>query len=137
MVVTASSLCAEGRTRGRSSARFIIWSSKRLLGRVLRATSLDDIGPQCWNIVVGDMAVFGPRPFLVTERHLIGLRDQVVLHSTPGLISYYGAYGRARLTVEQRVRLDARFAKGMHNLGVKWRALVGTVYHCLMRTGAG
>ena len=107
------------------------------VGRVLRATSLDDIGPQCWNILVGDMAVFGPRAFLISEEGRLAKDREAILSVTPGWVSYYGAYGRARLTVEQRVRLDARFAKTMYNPSVKWRALVGTIWHCLRRTGAG
>jgi len=54
----------------------------------------------------------------------------------PGLISAYTAHGRSRLTVEQRVKLDAKFTRRMHKPQVKWDAFIRTVKRLMDRRGA-
>jgi len=105
------------------------------IGRVLRQTSLDEL-PQLWNVLRGDLAIFGPRPYLASERVLLGLFAHDLLAVVPGLISYYTAHGRSRLTVEQRVRLDSKFAQRMGKPQVKWDVLIRTVKRLMDRRGA-
>ena len=105
------------------------------ISRSLRRTSLDEL-PQLWNVLSGDMACFGPRPFLARERHVLGLSAHHLLAVRPGLISAYTAHGRSRLTVEQRVKLDAKFTRRMHKPQVKWDAFIRTVKRLMDRRGA-
>ena len=106
------------------------------IGKWLRRTSLDDLLPQAWNILRGEMAVFGPRPFLVSESSRLGGYCDAILLVTPGWVSYYGAYGRATMPFARRVELEAEYATTMRGWRVKAEALCGTVRHCLWGTGA-
>lgn len=108
------------------------WTS---FGQWLRRTSLDEM-PQFWNILVGDMTIFGPRPFTVSEAERLGRYARIILGVSPGVVCYYGAFGRSDLSFQQRCRLDARYAREIASWRVKWRALVGTIAACLRGKGA-
>lgn len=58
------------------------------VGRFLRKTSLDEL-PQLWNILVGDMAVIGPRPALWNQYDLLAERDKYGANDVrPGLTGW-------------------------------------------------
>lgn len=45
------------------------------VGRIIRATSIDEL-PQLWNVIVGDMALIGPRPVLTYH---LGLLNNIAM----------------------------------------------------------
>ena len=64
------------------------------VGRFLRKTSLDEL-PQLWNILVGDMAVIGPRPALWNQYDLLAERDKYGANDVrPGLTGWAQIHGR-------------------------------------------
>ena len=82
------------------------------VGRFLRKTSLDEF-PQFWNVLLGDLSLVGPRPFLPNEldaiRQVIGKDTQSLFSVKPGLTGIWQISGRNYLTFEQRILLDLNY----------------------------
>ena len=79
------------------------------IGGFLRTSSLDEI-PQLWSILVGDMAVVGPRPALFNQDDLIALRtNEGVQVLRPGLTGWAQINGRDDLSIPDKVVLDAYY----------------------------
>lgn len=74
-------------------------------GRFLRKTSLDEL-PELFNILIGQMAIIGPRPLLV--RYLPRYTpEQHRRHEVrPGLTGYAQAHGRNAISWEEKFKLD-------------------------------
>lgn len=77
------------------------------VGRVLRATSLDEL-PQLLNVLAGHMSLVGPRPtsFAPTTYSLWHTRR---LEVRPGLTGLWQVQGRTGLSFDERLRLDVRY----------------------------
>ncbi|MET0526015.1 MAG: sugar transferase [Nocardioides sp.] len=103
------------------------------LGRLLRATSLDEL-PSLWNIVRGDMSLVGPRPLLV--RYLDRYSpEQARRHEVrPGLTGLAQVSGRNALTWERKLELDVEYVD-RHTLRGDLRILAATVGKVLKREG--
>jgi sugar transferase EpsL len=82
------------------------------LGRVLRATSVDEI-PELWNIMVGDMSFIGPRPFIADYLPLY-THEQARRHNVrPGLTGLAQVKGRNILSWEERFTYDLWYVDHM------------------------
>ena len=77
------------------------------MGHFLRKTSLDEL-PQLWNILVGDMAVIGPRPALWNQYDLLAERDKYGANDVrPGLTGWAQIHGlRGDTDIAERIRYD-------------------------------
>ena len=75
------------------------------VGGFLRRTSLDEI-PNLINVLVGDMAVIGPRPTIPVQVAQYTDRQRGRLAVKPGLTGWAQVNGRAALPWPERIELD-------------------------------
>ncbi|MDT5037604.1 MAG: hypothetical protein QOE03_2789 [Micromonosporaceae bacterium] len=95
------------------------------LGRILRATSLDEL-PQLVNVVRGEMALVGPRPSLPWELDLYEPHHHERFNVKPGMTGLWQVSGRSRLTAREAVALDVEYAR-RRSIALDLAILVRTV----------
>lgn len=74
-------------------------------GKFLRSTSLDEL-PELFNILVGQMAIIGPRPLLVRYLERYSPEQHRRHEVRPGLTGYAQAHGRNAVNWEDRFKMD-------------------------------
>ena len=83
------------------------------IGRILRATSLDEL-PQAWNILRGDMSFIGPRPpltyhpwpfenYTMEQRRMFDIR--------PGITGWAQINGRKALEWHKRIEFNVWYVE--------------------------
>jgi lipopolysaccharide/colanic/teichoic acid biosynthesis glycosyltransferase len=75
------------------------------VGRFLRRFSLDEI-PNLVNVLLGEMAIVGPRPTLAAQVELYTPSQLRRLEVKPGLTGWAQVNGRAGIPWEERIELD-------------------------------
>jgi lipopolysaccharide/colanic/teichoic acid biosynthesis glycosyltransferase len=105
------------------------------IGRFLRKTSLDEL-PQFMNVLMGEMSLVGPRPPIRYEaaRYDLWHRDRL-LAARPGITGLWQVEGRSRVTFDDMVRLDLKYARSW-SLWLDIKILLRTPGAVLMGEGA-
>lgn len=101
------------------------------IGHIIRKTSLDEL-PQVWNILVGDMSLVGPRPFMPDQQELYIGQDYYKLR--PGLTGLWQVTDRNGSSFSARAHYDSLYFRKM-SLSADVRILFETVSVVMRGTG--
>lgn len=77
-------------------------------GKVLRAKSLDEF-PQFINVLLGEMSLVGPRPYLPEEEERMGDYYNYIVSHKPGMTGVYQIAGNERVEFNDRLDMDVRY----------------------------
>jgi len=104
------------------------------VGKFLRKTSLDEL-PQIFNIIVGEMAIIGPRPALWNQYDLIAERDKYGANNVrPGLTGWAQINGRDELSIDLKAALDGEYIQKM-GFAFDVKCFIGTITSVLKSDG--
>jgi sugar transferase EpsL len=102
-------------------------------GKLLRDWSIDEI-PQLWNVVIGDMSLIGPRPF-IAEYASRYTAEQMRRHEVrPGISGWAQITGRNSLSWDQKFTLDVWYVDHCSFM-LDLKILLSTVPIVLNRAG--
>lgn len=104
------------------------------IGKILRATSLDEL-PELFNILLGDMSLVGPRPWIPEQMGIFAKFTQSARMSVrPGLSGLAQVLGRNNLTFRQRVACDLRYIRHQ-SFSLDMGIVFWTFYTAIKREG--
>ena len=104
------------------------------LGKFIRKTSIDEL-PQLVNVLIGNMSLVGPRPYLKREKKDIGQDYYKIIEMTPGLTGLWQVSGRSETSFEERLSLDYTYNQSK---GMKYdtKILIQTAFKVFKKEGA-
>ena len=104
------------------------------IGKFLRKTSLDEF-PQFINVLMGDMSIVGPRPYLDRERKSMGNYYNIITKYKPGITGLWQISGRSDVSFDDRLDIDVEYHKEHSNIK-DIEILIKTLIHVIKREGA-
>jgi exopolysaccharide biosynthesis polyprenyl glycosylphosphotransferase len=104
-------------------------------GAWLRRWSIDEL-PQCWNVLIGDMSLVGPRPFFESDLESYEDHHFRRLDAKPGITGLWQVNGRSDIVdFEEVVRYDREYIEHW-SLPLDFKIMLQTVPALFSRSGA-
>lgn len=118
-------------TDERDADGHLLPDAKRLtkIGSIVRKTSIDEL-PQLVNVLVGDMALIGPRPLLPDYLPFYTEREKLRHTVRPGITGWAQVHGRNHTTWDEKLENDAYYVEHMSFL-MDCRIVLATVKNVL------
>ena len=101
------------------------------VGRFIRATSIDEL-PQFINVLMGDMALIGPRPLLTEYLPYYKEREKLRHVVRPGITGYTQVHGRNNLSWDERLEMDVYYVEHL-SLRLDIKIVLRTVVNVITR----
>lgn len=122
-------------TDERDAAGNLLPNEQRItrIGRFIRSASLDEL-PQLFNILRGDVSIFGPRPLLIQYLPLYS-REQARRHDVlPGVTGWAQVNGRNAISWTHKFELDVWYVDHL-SFALDLKILFLTALKVLKRSG--
>jgi len=104
------------------------------VGRFIRSTSIDEF-PQFLNVLIGEMSLVGPRPYLPKEIKDMGEYYNTIVTCKPGITGYWQVNGRSGTDFIKRLVLDEYYCHNK-NTFLDIKILIKTVVKVFIKDGA-
>lgn len=103
-------------------------------GKIVRRYSIDEV-PQFFNVLIGNLSLVGPRPYLWREKEAMEDAYDIIITAKPGVSGYWQVNGRSNTDFKKRLRMD-KFYCTHKNTGLDLKIIFLTFYKVLKREGA-
>ena len=122
-------------TDERDSSGKLLPDAQRLtkVGRFVRSTSIDEL-PQLMNVLIGDMALIGPRPLLVEYLPLYSPQQARRHDVRPGITGWAQCHGRNALSWQEKFKLDVWYVDHCSFL-TDMKVIATTIRKVIVREG--
>lgn len=104
------------------------------IGHFIRRTSIDEF-PQFINVLMGNMSLVGPRPYLFREKEDMSIYYKSIVKCKPGITGMWQAHGRSELSFRERLVLDDYYYRNW-NVWLDLTIVYKTIKSVIFKKGA-